>query len=65
MDNKNRRAAYGLSGGKGGLFYGQGRGEDETTGLLLVALSVILVWLEGAKQYIGIRPAEGLQPLGH
>ena len=43
----------------------QSRGEDETTGLFLVAFSVILVRLGGAQQYIGIRPAEGLQPLGH
>lgn len=60
---KNRRAACGLTGGKGGLILWAGRGEDETARLLLVALSVILVWLGGAQQYIGIRPAEGLQPL--
>ena len=44
---------------------GQGRGEDGNAGLLFVAFSVILVRLGGAQQYIGIRPAEGLQPLGH
>ena len=51
--------------GKWGLFYEQSRGEDGNAGLLLVAFSVILVRLGGAQQYIGIRPAEGLQPLGH